>query len=95
LLDIPRYRAHQPEVVERWFKNPMKVCEKYNIHPEDIFNTDETGFRIGCGGKQKVVTRSARQRCYSSSSTNRDYVTVIECVSASKRLLPSMVILPG
>jgi hypothetical protein len=73
----------------------MEVCEKYGIHPKDIFNMDEKGFRIGCGGKQKVVTRSAQHRCYASSSTNRDYVTVIECVSASKRLLPPMVTLPG
>jgi hypothetical protein len=42
-----------------------------------------------------VVTRSARSHCYALSTTNRDYVTVIECVSASKRLLPPMVILPG
>ncbi len=94
-LDILRFRAHQPAVIEAWFKKLLEVCEKYHIHPEDIFNMDETGFRIGCGGKQKVVIRNARSRCYASSSTNRDYVTVIECVSAGKKLLPPMVILPG
>ncbi len=94
-LDILRYRAHKPEVIEAWFKKLLEVCEKYRIHLSDILNMDKTRFRIGCGGKQKVVTRSACSRCYASSSTNRDYVTVIECVSASKRLLPPMVILPG
>ncbi len=94
-LDLLRYRAHQPAVIEAWFKKLMEVCEKYGIHPEDIFNMDKTWFRIGCGGKQKVVTRSARHHCYAFSSTNRDYVTVIECVSVSKRLLPLIVILPG
>jgi hypothetical protein len=94
-LDILKYRAHQPAVIEAWFKKLLEVCEKYHIHPEDLFNMDETGFHIGCGGKQKVVTRNTRSRCYASSFTNRDYVTVIECVSASKRLLPLIVILLG
>jgi hypothetical protein len=56
---------------------------------------DEAGFRIGAGGKKRVVTRNARGRAYALSLTNRDYITVVECVSADKDLIPPLVILPG
>ncbi len=56
---------------------------------------DETGFRIGVGGRQRVVTRKPQCRCFAPSSTNRDYVTVIECVSAGQHVLSPMVVLPG
>ncbi len=56
---------------------------------------DKTRFRIRIGGKQKVVTRDARRRAFAPSSTNCDFVTVVECVSADKCALPPFVILPG
>jgi hypothetical protein len=94
-LDIDRLKAHPPEIIRIWFEKLRKALAKYNIHLEDCYNMDETGFRIGTGGKQRIITRDVRRRCFAPSSTNREFVTVVRCISASQDVLPPMVILPG
>ncbi len=94
-LDIGRFEALRPVIFSEYFKKLQAAWKKYTIRPEDCYTMDETSFRIGIGGRQKVVTRTARRRAFAPSSTNRDYVTVVQCVSAGKKTLPPFVILPG
>jgi hypothetical protein len=94
-LDIDSLKAHQPEIIRIWFNKLKKALAKYNILLENCYNMDKTGFRIGTGGKQRIITRNTRWRCFVPSSTNREFVTVVECISASQHVLPLMVILPG
>lgn len=39
-----------------WFRNVSQVFEKHEIQPGEIYNWDETGYQIGQGKKQKVVS---------------------------------------
>jgi hypothetical protein len=94
-LDIGHYQAMRPQIFHCYFQKLRTARKEFNIHPVDRYNMDETGFRIGIGGKQKVITRNARRRAFAQSSTTRDYVTVVECVSADKKVLPPFIILPG
>jgi hypothetical protein len=94
-LEISSHKAFQPRILPIWFQKLREVWEQFKIHSADCYNMDETGFRIGVGGKQRVVTRKPRSRCFAPSSTNCDYVTVIGSVSTSQDALPPMVILPG
>jgi ATP-dependent exoDNAse (exonuclease V) alpha subunit len=94
-LEIRRFEAQLPKIVRIFFDKLEAARKKYNIHLEDCYNMDETGVRIGVGAKQRVVTRRARGRAFAPSSTNHDYVTMIECGSADKDDLPPMVMLPG
>jgi hypothetical protein len=94
-LDLARFRAHQPATISLYFEKLQAALKKYNIRLEDLYNMDKTGFRIGVGGRKKVVTRNSRRRAYAPSSTNRNFVTVVECVSADRNFIPPMVILPG
>ena len=55
---------------------------------------DETGFRIGVGKDQLVVTKRKRQQ-YLGSVENRESATVIECISASGDYAPAFLILTG
>lgn len=63
---------------------------KKGIHPSDMWNSDETSFRIGVGGHQIVVTYGARPKgdLIISSETNRDYLTLVEAISAGGAVLP-------
>ncbi|KAF2179752.1 CENP-B protein, partial [Zopfia rhizophila CBS 207.26] len=73
------------------------------IQAHDVWNFDETGFRIGCGGKQIIVTFGSRGRerdktkdakkVTIGSETNRDYLTSVEAISASGEVIPPMLIL--
>ncbi len=72
-----------------------KACEDYSIKPEDIRNSDETGFMIGMGKDQWVLTRDGTRPSYLRSTTTMELVTVIKTVSGKGQVIPPMVILPG
>ena len=54
---------------------------------------DETGFRIGVGKNQWIVTVDPSRQSYLASSNNRDYITVVEVIQGLGEVLPPMVIL--
>ena len=56
---------------------------------------DEMGFRIGMGKNQWIVTKTPEQQSCFASSNNREFLTVVECISGDKSFLPPMVIIPG
>ena len=92
-LDIERKEAHNRKDIEEFYERWDRIVKKYAIAPADIYNFDETGFRIGIGRHQKIITRDPKARPYIESSTNRDYVTVVETISADGDTIPPMVIM--
>jgi hypothetical protein len=94
-MDIDRKNAHDPEAFRKWFAEFKKICDQYGIQPRDIYNFDETGFRIGIGKDQWIITRDPDRQAYLGSSTNRELVTVCETISADGDALPPMIILSG
>ncbi|KAI0990784.1 hypothetical protein K3495_g17403, partial [Podosphaera aphanis] len=65
------------------------------IKPENIWNFDETGFRIGCLNGQLILIWAEQKAVYLIDLENRDYVTCIEAISASGKTILPMVILSG
>ncbi len=55
---------------------------------------DETGFQIGIGKDQVVITRRQRAR-YFGLPTNRESATSVEAISADEAHLPAFLILTG
>lgn len=55
---------------------------------------DETGFRIGTGKDQFIITKRKRAHLFSMPK-NRELATTIECISATGRFLPAFLILTG
>ena len=55
---------------------------------------DETGFQIGMGKDQLIVTKRKRAH-YFSLPENRESTTTIECISATREFLPLFLILSG
>jgi len=94
-LDVDRKNAHDPESILDWFTRYQGVCEKYGIQPCDQYNFDETGFRIGIGHDQWIITRDPNRQAYLGSSTSRELTTVCETISADGHVLPPMIIVPG
>ena len=66
---------------------------QYGIDSDDIYNFDETGFAMGLTATAKVVTRS---EYYGQRSLlqpgNREWVIIIEAISASEWALPPFII---
>ena len=80
-IDIERLQAVDKTVVERWFEDYRHQVALHGICPEDIYNFDETGFQIGVGKDQWILTREPRKKIFNGATTNREPVTVVECVS--------------
>ncbi len=94
-LDIQRKCSHGPIRIAAWFQAFRKVVEQYGFQPGDIYNMNETGFRIDIGKDQKIITKEAKRQSYLVSSSSRELVTVMECIAADRNVIPPMIILPG
>jgi hypothetical protein len=92
-LDIERKQSYDPEVIEGWFQDLQDIITKYGIPTEDIYNFDETGFRIGIGRDQYIITREPKKKIYIPLNTNREYITVVEGINASGWAISPFVII--
>jgi hypothetical protein len=64
------------------------LCDKYNFN--------KSGFRIGMGGKQWVITRVLDTiRLYLVNKINRNWALVLEVISSNGVVLPLAVIIKG
>ena len=53
--EIDRSACEELAICERHFRDFKDVVQEKGILPGDIYNMDETGFRIGVGGNKWVI----------------------------------------
>jgi len=96
-IGADRKNAHRAGGVCNWFGGCQVtvVCKEYTIEIGDIYNFDETGFRIGIGRDQWAITRDPYSPCFLGSSTNTELVTVCETISGDGIHLPPIIIVLG
>lgn len=92
-MAVARKEAFNLHLIKKHFSDFYKIKQELGVHDDDIYNMDETGFRIGCGKSHSVITRSARKNLYLSDAEDRDYITSIECISAGGYMLPPLLII--
>jgi hypothetical protein len=49
-----RISAQDTKEVKEWFKKYKEAVDKYQVQKENIFNFDETGFRVGCPRGEEI-----------------------------------------
>ena len=81
-IAIQRTRAQDESKVTEWCEKYFRFTWHRNIQPESIWNMDETGFRIGIPGGERVIVPRAVKELYIPSPENRTSITVIETVHA-------------
>lgn len=94
-MEIERTVAESIEIITKWLKKYKQICEEFGILPEDQWNGDESGFRVGMGKDEFVYTLLRDLKSTLPSASCRELVTVIECISGAGIVLPPMIILPG
>lgn len=88
-----RAKNEDPKVIQAWFDLVQKTILQYGITPADIYNFDETGFAMGLTATAKVITRAEYYgRRALLQPGNREWVTVIESISAAGYVLPPYII---
>jgi hypothetical protein len=56
-LSFDRKWAHDPDAIMDWYSGLLRTIARYEVVSDDIWNFDETGFSIGVGGPQRIVTK--------------------------------------
>jgi Tc5 transposase DNA-binding domain len=54
-LTTVRKNTYDPTAIQRWLDKLLPVKIEFGIIDTDIYNMDETGFRIGVGRQHKVI----------------------------------------
>ena len=92
--DYQRAKCESPGLIQGWFERVNETIQKYRILDEDIYNMDETGFRMGVTSTAKAVcgieTKESHARALQPG--NREWVTAIICINAIGWTLPSQII---
>ncbi|KAK7178185.1 transposase [Paraphaeosphaeria sporulosa] len=83
------------EAYSHRFTELKKVMYTYGITASDTYKMDETGFRIGVGGSQWIVTMEVNRPQVSASDTSRDYITSIKAISSDGDVFDPMLSVQG
>jgi hypothetical protein len=94
--DYQRALSEDPRIIKPWFDLVQKTIEKWGIVSDDIFNFDESGFAMGIGATQKIITSAEYHgKRALLQAGNREWVTIIECIRASGSMMPPLFIFKG
>ena len=94
-MDPNRLAATDISVIDSWFDRLEIQLRINKIQPENLYNFDETGFRIGQGKREKVITAYPDDAIHIPSDSSRISVTVVECIAAKGWVMPPFIIFPG
>ena len=61
------------------------------IQSGDCWNIDKSGFQIGLGRNQKIITKDICHQFYIGSASNHELVTVVEAISGGGKVIPPQV----
>jgi hypothetical protein len=101
-MDKSRIDGCAPEKLSPFYAELKVLLDRHQYPPSNIFNMDETGIAIGTTQSSRVIAFTECERgqpkakkAWKAGSTRGEWMTTIECVSASGIALPPLVILKG
>ena len=81
--------------VSAWFSQLSSLLNTKGIYTTNIWNMDETGTALGVCANQTIIGTTATKRSFVSRPEDREWVSVIECISATGGALIPLVIFKG
>jgi hypothetical protein len=76
-----------------WYERLELFIKNKNLQPRDIYNFDESGFKIGKGKTQKVIL--SRTTSYVATGGPAENITAVECIAADGWLMPPWFLVQG
>jgi len=83
------------DTIQAHFQRVQTLIRKFNILTEDIWNMDETGLAMGLCANGYVVSGQGKRRVYVKTPQNREWVSILEAISASGRSIRPLVVFKG
>ena len=91
-LDKERALAQDPQILKDWFELYGRIKAQYNVRDGDIYNMDEKGFLQGVIAKLRVLLSKYEAKNHMTQCGNREWTSLIECISLTGRVLRPFVI---
>ena len=93
LIDKERALAYDVDIIRGWFDFYSQLKTEFNVQDKDIYNMDKKGFMMGVIAKLKVIiSKYEFGGKHMTQCGNRDWVSLIECVSMDGRVLKPWII---
>lgn len=90
-----RMEAENPGEISQWFDRLKQIIDCYQVQRQNIYNFDESGFQLGQGKDQKVVTAHRKRARHIGTGGHGETVTAIECIAADGWVMSPYIILKG
>jgi hypothetical protein len=95
IMEAERVDAERLPTIHEWYNQLDLLLQAYKIGPKNIYNFDETGFQLGQGKPQKVVTKHGKSAKPMPTGGIGETVTAVECIAADGWLMPPMILFAG
>ena len=90
-LGKERALSQDPTILSTWFELFLRIKTEYKVEEEDIWNMDEKGVMQGDIAKLKVMISRHEKHQHMTQCGNREWVSLLECISMSGRALRSWI----
>jgi hypothetical protein len=94
-IDTARSTALDFSTIKSYFDNLGELLHEHKYPPSAIYNVNETGFSIGSSRKSVVLLDQLNQCREKKQPGRQEWITSLECVSASGATLPPCLIFKG
>jgi hypothetical protein len=72
-----------------------RTLRELGVGLDDIYNLDKTGLALGVCTNSQVLASSRKKRAYNKMPGNREWVSILECISATGSKTRPLVIFKG
>lgn len=94
-IDTSRFEGLNYSTVKSYFDGLSKAIRKEHYPASAIYNVDETGFSLGSTRRSIVLLDKKYKKRGKKQAGRREWITAIECISASEVALPPTLIFKG
>jgi hypothetical protein len=93
--DKNRWFSEEYDTFKHFFDLYSRTVNTYLIEPEDQYNMDEKGAMMGVIGHQRCIVSKSNKKPKVAQDGNREWVTLVECVSMIGTVLSPWIIFKG
>jgi DDE superfamily endonuclease/Tc5 transposase DNA-binding domain/helix-turn-helix, Psq domain len=94
-IESARVRETHPEQLQAFYTHFEATRDRLQVSQDNVWNVDEVGTALGVCMNSRVLANSSRKRTYISLPQNREWVSVLETVSATGRNIRPVIIFKG
>jgi hypothetical protein len=91
-IDTARYRATSYDGVKRWFDAVTELWMHNQYDPDHVYNMDESGFAVGASQSSRALVNIRESSSWKQIGSRQEWITAIECGSASGVAVPPLLI---